>query len=88
MATTTIKAEKQFTVSCGMKLQKQSLQMWEKVLNTETFEYLKSTVEKHNKENENITLTGFDVLRGQDLDSIVTNRMYKLYYSNLETNKS
>ena len=61
-----------FTLKKGLEVQHKQLMEWKEKLNDECYAHLAAAVEKDNNMLKD-TCTGYDVMRGSDLDMIVAN---------------
>lgn len=63
-------AEKKFTMSDALKIQREHLKRWKTVLNRETYERLSYVLDERNARGYE---SPYDVARGVTLDSVVAN---------------
>lgn len=71
-----MEARRPFTAEEGIKVQTEQLKRWESVLKPEVFKDLKEFAIKTNGEAE----TGYDIVRGINLDGFVSNYSYNKYH--------
>ena len=62
---------KDFTVKKGLDVQRSNLAHWKKLLNTKSYAFVKALVQLENDTSN--YKTGYDVCRGNSIDTIVHN---------------